>query len=126
MQPDVGPSYLHTTFHPRKKVVWRWALQQIEVFLIKKRRKVSCANQKHFFGILLKIIILRGMLGSSKLEKHARKIFQFVQISWHTIGSQTKSCKDLFSTYEKSTYHKPICIMYFSMVIKSRIANTFI
>lgn len=76
LQPDVGLSYLHTTFHPQKnKIVWRWALHQIRVFYminIKKRRKVSCVDPKHFFEPLLGIIILRGLLAVASLKTHKK------------------------------------------------------
>ena len=84
---------------------------------IKKRRKVSYADPKHFFEPLLGIIILRGLLGSSKFENTQEKFSRFVQ-SHDTGGSQTKSCKDLFSIYEKSTYHKLTYCHVFSMDIK--------
>lgn len=120
LQLDIGPSYLHTIFHPRKKIVWRWALHQIKVFYmvnIRREEKLVVQIQNISLIPLLGIIILRGMLGSSKFKNIQEKFSRFVQ-PHETDGSQTKSYKDLFLTYEKSTYHKPIYCHVFSMDIK--------
>lgn len=84
---------------------------------IKKRRKVSCANPKHFLNTFTGDNNTQRHAWQQQVRKHTRKFSRFVQ-SHDTGGSQTKSYKDLFLTYEKSTYHKPIYCHVFSMDIK--------